>query len=142
MELSGTARVGLADLARTCSGCVEYLRSRRRTEAALRERQLDDRLAESVTYWHSYVVNLISLDYNIYNPRIPSSFGPPYGEYVNSEAERSQGVELEAICKGTPRLTPNGSYTRTDAYINQPPTGRTLIIENASNMGNLGLTGE
>jgi vitamin B12 transporter len=109
-------------------------------EAGMRGRQLDGQLTENLTYWHSYVNNVITLDYSIYNPRIPSSLGPPYGEYVNSEAERSQGVELEAAYEITPQLTLNGNYTRTDAYINQPPTGWTFQTLTARNMGNVGLT--
>ncbi|MFZ0501766.1 MAG: TonB-dependent receptor [Steroidobacteraceae bacterium] len=110
------------------------------TEVGVRGRQLDGRVTEDVTLWHSYVNNVITLDYDIYNPRIPSALGPPYGEYGNSEAERSQGVEFEAAYQITPRLTLNGNYTRTDAYIDQPPAGWSFMIQNARNMGNIGLT--
>jgi vitamin B12 transporter len=109
-------------------------------EAGIRARLLDGQLTENVTFWHSYVNNVITFDDSIYNPRIPSSLGPPYGGYANSEAERSQGVEFEAAYQITPHLTLNGNYTRTDAYINQPPAGWTFMIQNARNMGNLGLT--
>jgi vitamin B12 transporter len=109
-------------------------------EAGVRGRQLDGRLTETVTYWHSYVNNVITIDYNIYNPRIPPALGPPYGEYANSEAERSSGVEFETAYKITPNLTLSGNYTRTDAYINQPPVGWTFQIETARNLGNVGLT--
>jgi vitamin B12 transporter len=109
-------------------------------EVGVRGRQLDGQLTENVTFWHSYVDNVVFFDTTIYNPRIPSSLGPPFGEYANGEAERSQGVEFEAAYKITPQLTLNGNYTRTDAYINEPPAGWSYMIENARNMGNLGLT--
>jgi vitamin B12 transporter len=109
-------------------------------EAGARGRQLDGQLTESVTYWYSYVDNVITLDYSVYNPRIPPALGPPYGEYANSQAERSQGVEFEAAYQITPQLTLNGNYTRTDAYINQPPVGWTFQTLVARNMGNVGLT--
>ncbi len=109
-------------------------------EAGVRARQLDGQLTESVTFWHSYVDNVININYDIYNPLIPSAFGPPYGEYANFEAERSQGVEFEAAYKITPELTLNTNYTRTDAYEMNAAGQWGFMIENARNMGNLGLT--
>jgi vitamin B12 transporter len=109
-------------------------------EAGVRGRQLDGQLTESVTYWHSYVNNVINIDYNIYNPLIPSEFGPPYGLYANFEAERSQGVEVEAAYQITRELTFNGNYTRTDAYEMNSSGMWGFMIENARNMGNLGFT--
>ncbi len=110
------------------------------TEAGVRGRQWDGALTESLTFWHSYVNNVIDIDYDIYNPLIPSTLGPPYGQYANFEAERSQGAEVEAAYRITPELTFNGNYTRTDAY----EIGATglwgLMIGNARNMGNAGLT--
>ncbi|HTV79737.1 MAG TPA: TonB-dependent receptor [Steroidobacteraceae bacterium] len=106
-------------------------------EAGFRGRQLDGQLTENLTFWHSYVDNVISFDYNIYNPRILN--GPPYGAYGNNEAERSQGVEVEAAFKITPQLTLTGNYTRTDSYIAHNGVWQ-FTIYNARNMGNLGLT--
>jgi vitamin B12 transporter len=108
-------------------------------EAGLRGRQLDGQLTENVTFWHSYVDNVIVINYNIFNPRIPADLGPPYGEYENQNAERSQGVEFETAYQITPNLTLNGNYTRTDAYTVEAGVW-TYQIENARNMGNLGLT--
>ena len=107
-------------------------------EAGLRGRQLEGALTGSVTYWHSYVDNVITYDYGIYNPRIVN--GSPYGEYANAEAERSQGVEAELAYRITPHLTVSGNYTRTDAYLAQTPGVWSFMIENARNMGNLGLS--
>ncbi len=109
-------------------------------EAGVRGQQLEGRLTESVTYWHSYVDNVIYEDPYIYNPLVPSEFGPPYGLYENGHAERSQGVEVETDYKLTSHLTLNANYTRTDAYINQAPTGWVFMYETARNMGNVGLT--
>ncbi len=109
-------------------------------EAGVRGRQLEGQLTESVTFWHSYVDNVIYEDPYIYNPLVPSEFGSPYGLYENGHAERSQGVEVETAYEITSHLTLNANYTRTDAYINQAPTGWTFIYENARNMGNVGLT--
>jgi vitamin B12 transporter len=109
-------------------------------EAGMRGRQLDGQLTESITYWHSYVSNVITLDYSIYNPRIPPALGPPYGEYANSEAERSQGVEFETAYRIGAHLTLSGNYTRTDAYINELPYGWTFQTATARNMGNVGAT--
>ncbi len=109
-------------------------------EAGVRGRQWGGRLTESATFWHSYVANVVTFDYDVYNPRIPNSLGSPYGEYANSEAERSQGVEVEAAYEITRHLILNGNYTRTDAYIFQPPAGWSYMILNARNMGNLRLT--
>ncbi len=107
-------------------------------EAGVRALQLDNKLTEAVTLWHSYVNNVISYDYNIYNPRILN--GSPYGEYANAEAERSQGVEFETAYKITSQLTFNANYTRTDAYTTDTSGTWYFMIENARNMGNAGLT--
>lgn len=109
-------------------------------EGGVRGRQFDGRLTENLTYWHSYVSNVITFDDTLFNSRIPNSLGPPFGEYANSEAERSQGVEFETAYEITPHLTLNANYTRTDAYIDHPPIGWTFMIETARNMGNVGLT--
>jgi vitamin B12 transporter len=106
-------------------------------EAGLRLSQLDGALTASVTYWHSYVDNVITYDYSVYNPRILN--GAPYGEYANAEAERSQGVEVEAAYELTSHLTLNANYTRTDAYVTNTSGEWQFMIENARNMGNLGL---
>jgi vitamin B12 transporter len=108
-------------------------------EAGFRARQWDGRLTENLTFWHSYVDNVITLDYNIYNPRIPAVDGPPYGEYENENAERSQGVEFATAYQITPNLILNGNYTRTDSYTVFAGVWQ-FQIENARNMGNLGLT--
>ncbi len=109
-------------------------------ETGIRGQQLGGRLTESVTFWHSYVDHVIYEDPSIYNPLVPSEFGPPYGLYENGHAERSQGAEVETAYQITPHLTFNANYTRTDAYINQSAAGWTFIYENARNMGNVGLT--
>lgn len=106
-------------------------------EAGLRGRELDGALTESLTYWHSYVNNVITFDYGIYNPRIID--GSPYGEYANTEAERTQGVEFETAWRITPHWRLTGNYTRTDAYLENGGLWG-LMIQNARNMGNLGLT--
>ena len=108
-------------------------------EAGLRGR-FDKSLTWSVTLWHSYVNNVITFDSAIYNPRILS--GPPYGEYANVTAEKSQGVETEFAYQITSALVLNANYTRTDAYATNPYTGVGWFfqIENARNMGNVGLT--
>ncbi|MGH8150256.1 MAG: TonB-dependent receptor plug domain-containing protein, partial [Steroidobacteraceae bacterium] len=105
-------------------------------EAGLRLRQLEGALTASVTLWHSYVDNVITYDYDVYNPRILD--GPPYGEYANAEAERSQGAEVEAAYELTSHLTLKANYTRTDAYITNTSGVWQYMIENARNMGNLG----
>ena len=109
-------------------------------EAGMRGRQLDGQLTESLTYWHSYVNNVINIDYDIYNPLIPREFGPPYGLYANFEAERSQGVEVEAAYQITSELTLNGNYTCTGAYEMNSAGMWGFMIGNARNMGNLALT--
>jgi outer membrane receptor protein involved in Fe transport len=48
-------------------------------------------------------------------------------------------VEFETAYQITPQLTLNGNYTRTDAYFVNAGVW-TYQIENARNMGNLGLT--
>jgi vitamin B12 transporter len=108
-------------------------------EAGFRGRQLDGQLTENVTFWHSYVDNVITINYNIYNPRIPAYLGAPYGEYENQNAERSQGAEFESAYQITRNLALTGNYTRTDAYTVQNGVW-TYQIENARNMGNLGAT--
>jgi vitamin B12 transporter len=106
-------------------------------EVGLRGRQLDGALTESLTSWHSYVDNVITFDYDLYNPRIVDA--PPYGEYANEEAERSQGIEFEIAYHITPHLIFDGNYTRTDAYLNTAGVWG-FMVENARNMGNAGLT--
>ena len=106
-------------------------------EAGLRGHELDGALTESLTYWHSYVDNVITFDYSIYNPRIVNGY--PYGEYANTEAERSQGVEFEMACRIASHWLLTGNYTHTDAYLDNAGVWE-LMIENARNMGNLGLT--
>ena len=49
-------------------------------------------------------------------------------------------MELEAAYQITPELTLNGNYTRTDAYEMDSAGVWGFMIENARNMGNLGLT--
>ena len=107
-------------------------------EAGIRGRQLDGALTETVTFWHSHVNNVVLFDYTIYNPRIVN--GTPFGEYNNAAAERSQGVEVEAAYAITPHLKLTGNYTYTDAYFTNAAGVWQLQIENARNMGNLGLT--
>ncbi len=82
-------------------------------EGGIRARQFDGVLTENITFWHSYVDNVITYDATIPNPRI--IYGPPFGAYGNAEAERSQGVEFETAIQITPHLTLNGNYTYTDA---------------------------
>lgn len=108
-------------------------------EAGFRARQWDGQLSENVTFWHSYVSNVVTFDSTIPNSRIPPTSGAPFGEYANEKAERSQGVEFEAAYQITPQLSVSGNYTRTDAYTVQGGIW-TYQIENARNMGNLGLT--
>ena len=106
-------------------------------EAGLRGHEFGGALTENHTYWHSYVDNVVTFDYNIYNPRIVS--GDLYGEYANSEAERSQGVEPEMACRVAAHWLFTGNYTHTDGYLDNAGIWE-LMIENARNMGNLGLT--
>ncbi len=106
-------------------------------EAGLRGHELDGAVTESPTYWHSYVANVITFDYSICNPRIVN--GTPYGQYANTEAERSQGVEFEMACRIASHWLLTGNYTHTDAYLDNAGVWE-LMIENARNMGNLGLT--
>jgi vitamin B12 transporter len=104
-------------------------------EGGFRADQLDGRWAESVTLWHSYVDNVIIYDYGIYNPLVAGD----YGRYGNVEAERSQGLEFEAALKLSPSWTLTGNYTYTDAQVTNAAGMWQLMIENARNMGNLGL---
>jgi vitamin B12 transporter len=106
-------------------------------EAGLRGHQFNGVLTETLTLWHSYVDNVITFDYTIYNPRIVDA--PPYGEYANAEAERSQGAEFEMSYQIAPHLIFNGNYTRTDAYLKTAGVWG-FMIQNARNMGNAGLT--
>jgi len=105
-------------------------------EAGLRGRQFDGALTETVTYWHSYVDNVIAFNYAIPNR---CGYSDYCGVYANENAERSRGVEAEFAWKITPNLTLNGNYTRTDAYLNNAGAW-SFMIETARNMGNLGLT--
>jgi outer membrane cobalamin receptor len=107
-------------------------------EGGIRGRQLAGALTESATFWHSYINNVIQYDPTIFNPRIVD--GLPYGEYANAAAARSQGVEVEAAYKITPHLAVNGNYTYTDSHLKDLAGAWQLSIENARNMGNLGLT--
>ncbi len=104
-------------------------------EGGVRAQQLDGRLSETATAWHSYVDNVIIYDYSIYNPLVVGDFG----RYENAEAERSQGLELEASYKITSSLTLTGNYTYTDSYVTNSSGVWNLAIENARDMGNLGL---
>ncbi len=104
-------------------------------EGGIRAQQLDDQFSETATVWHSYVDNVIYYDYDIYNPLVPGD----YGRYENAEAERSQGLEFEANYKITSSLTLTGNYTYTDAQVTNDIGAWNLAIENARNMGNLGL---
>jgi outer membrane cobalamin receptor len=107
-------------------------------EAGLRANQWDQRINETVTLWHSYVHNVIAFDYAIADPS--DTFYGGYGEYANLEAERSQGIELSAAAKISAHLSATANYTRTDAYVNDGADSWAFMIENARNMGNLGLT--
>lgn len=102
-------------------------------EAGLRADQGQTRFSESMTLWHSYVDNVIAYDYQLLNPRVPGG----YGEYANLEAERSQGVELEAAARLISSLTLSANYTRTDAYVSPGAGAWVFMVENARNMGNL-----
>lgn len=104
-------------------------------EGGVRTEQLDGRWTEAVTIWHSYVDNVVIYDYSIYNPLVPGDFG----RYENVEAERSQGLELEAALKLAPSWTLTGNYTYTDAHVTDSTGVWQLMIENARDMGNLGL---
>ena len=106
-------------------------------EGGLRAKQLQGALTETLTYWHSYVDNVITIDYNLFNNRC--GYSDYCGTYVNQNAERSQGIEAEFAWKLTGNLTVNGNYTRTDAYLNNG-SAWSFMIENARNMGNLGVT--
>ncbi|HEY7929226.1 MAG TPA: TonB-dependent receptor [Steroidobacteraceae bacterium] len=104
-------------------------------EAGLRASQWNARLAETLTLWHSYVDNVIAYDYLIVNARVPGG----YGEYANLAAERSQGIELSVAARLSSHLRLTANYTRTDAYDRDSAAGWTFMVENARNMGNLGL---
>lgn len=104
-------------------------------EAGLRASQGHERLAETLTLWHSYVDNVITYDYLIVNPRVPGG----YGEYANLTAERSQGIELSLAAKLSAHLSVTANYTRTDAYNSDSAHAWTFMVENARNMGNFGV---
>ena len=104
-------------------------------EGGFRIDLLDHGLTGSVTYWNSYVNNVITYDYSIPNPRV----NPPFGQYANENAEQSNGVEVEAAYRLTSWLTLNGNYTYTDASTEAGGIWSPMI-ENARNMGNIGLT--
>jgi vitamin B12 transporter len=104
-------------------------------EGGFRAEQLDGLWTESVTVWHSYVDNVVIYDYSIYNPLVAGD----YGRYENVEAERSQGLEFETALKLSPSWTLTGNYTDTDAHVTNDAGAWQLMIENARNMGNLGL---
>jgi outer membrane cobalamin receptor len=107
-------------------------------EAGVRARELDQRFTQALTYWHSYISNVITYDFSIYNPRNVGN----YGEYGNSEAARSQGVELELAYRLAPELLVSANYTHTDSY--QTDTARVWHYRtlNARNMGNLAVSYE
>ncbi|HTT06208.1 MAG TPA: TonB-dependent receptor [Steroidobacteraceae bacterium] len=104
-------------------------------EAGLRASQWHEQLTEALTLWHSYVDNVIAYDYLIVNPRVPGG----YGEYANLAAERSQGIELSLAAKLSSHLSLTANYTRTDAYDSDAAPAWTFMVENARNMGNLGV---
>lgn len=104
-------------------------------EGGLRAQQLDGQWAESASLWHSYVDNVVIYDYSIYNPLVAGD----YGRYENVEAERSQGIELESTFKIASHWTLTGNYTYTDAQVTNAAGVWQLMIENARNLGNLGL---
>ena len=104
-------------------------------EGGFRGQQLQGQLSESLTWWHSYVDNVIIYDYSIYNPLVPGD----YGRYANVEAERSQGLEAEIAYQVTPHLTVSGNYTYTDAQVTNAEGVWNPQILNARNVGNLGL---
>ncbi len=107
-------------------------------EVGLRAGQQHERFTETLALWHSYVGNVITYDYTIANPRVPGG----YGEYGNLRAERSQGIELTAGWRLAPHLALTANYTRTDAYVNDGGGDWSFMVENARNMGNLGLSYE
>jgi vitamin B12 transporter len=105
-------------------------------EGGVRASELDSRWTEALTLWHSYVDNVVIYDYAIYNPLVAGD----YGRYENVEAERSQGLELEAALKLTPAFTVSANYTYTDAHVTNAAGLWQLMIENARNIGNLGVS--
>ncbi|HEX4025024.1 MAG TPA: TonB-dependent receptor [Steroidobacteraceae bacterium] len=104
-------------------------------EGGARARGLDSRWSGSLTYWHSYVSNVIAFDYSIYNPREVGD----YGEYANAAAERSQGVEIATAYRIVRALALTANYTRTDAYLTGAAGLWSFMVGNARNMGNVGL---
>jgi vitamin B12 transporter len=107
-------------------------------EAGLRGRQLEGTLTETLTFWHSDVNNVVTFDFTLYNPRILN--GSPFGKYNNAAAQRSQGIEVELAYRIAPHLTFNGNYTYTDAHITDSAGIWQLMVQNARNMGNAGVT--
>ena len=106
-------------------------------EAGFRGSQFSGDLTETLTYWHSYVDNVIDINYT--SPNARCGYSEFCGLYVNENAERSQGVEAEVAWKVTSSLMLHGNYTRTDAYVDNGGIW-SFQIENARNLGNLGLT--
>jgi len=105
-------------------------------EGGVRTRQLQQRLTAALTYWHSYISNVITYDFSIFNPRNVGD----YGEYANSEAARSQGVELELAYQLAGGFALNANYTRTDSYQTDTARAWHYRVLNARNMGNVGLS--
>lgn len=105
-------------------------------EGGIRAQQLEGRISEEVTYWHSYVDNVVYYDYSIYNPLVPGDFG----QYANGEAERSSGVEAAFAWKILSQLTLTANYTYTDAQLEDATGLWSPMIETARNMGNIGLS--
>lgn len=104
-------------------------------EGGLRASAFGGAVSASATVWHTYVNHVITYDYTIYNPLVPGD----YGRYANAEAERSQGVELEASWRITRRLTLSGNYTYTDAYLQSGVGVWGLMTLNARDVGNVEL---
>jgi vitamin B12 transporter len=104
-------------------------------EGGLRASELDGRITASATVWHSYVDHVITYDYSIYNPLAPGE----YGRYENSEAQRTQGLELEGRWRITSTLALSGNYTYTDAYVTNAAGVWNLMTLNARDVGNLQL---
>lgn len=105
-------------------------------EAGVRTRQLEQRLTAGLTYWHSYVGNVITYDFSVYNPRNVGD----YGEYANSEAARSQGVELELDYRVLGGLLVSANYTHTDSYQTDTARAWHYRVLNARNMGNIAVS--
>jgi vitamin B12 transporter len=104
-------------------------------EGGLRASELGGRITGSITVWHSYIDHVITYDYGIYNPLAPGD----YGRYDNSEAERTQGLELEGRWRITSGLELSGNYTYTDAHVTNAAGIWNLMTLNARDFGNLQL---